>query len=114
MDADRFQRIAKALADPRRFEILETIAASGDEMCCGSVVECFPVAQATVSHHLRELTHAGLIDTRTEGQFKYLRARPEALIEYIEELARRVGLDPPGQTPRLKRSSRKRAARARA
>ena len=111
MDAAHFQRVAKALSDPRRFEILQTIAASGDEMCCGSVVECFPVAQATVSHHLKELTHAGLIETRTEGQFKYLRARPEVLTDYIFELSRRLGL-PKGQTLKLKSGSRRKAARA--
>jgi ArsR family transcriptional regulator len=91
MDAVHFQRIAKALADPRRFEILEVIARAGDELCCGSVVECFPVAQATVSHHLKELTGAGLIETRAEGQFKYLRARPDVLTEYINELQHRIG-----------------------
>lgn len=91
MDVNQFQRIAKALADPRRFEILEVIAA-GEEMCCGEVVEKFPVAQATVSHHIKELADAGLIETRAEGQFKYLRARPEVLTEYVEQLARRVGL----------------------
>ena len=91
MDTVHFQRIAKALADPRRFEILEVIAGAGDELCCGSVVECFPVAQATVSHHLKELTSAGLIETRAEGQFKYLRARPDVLTEYINELQRRIG-----------------------
>jgi ArsR family transcriptional regulator, arsenate/arsenite/antimonite-responsive transcriptional repressor len=111
MDAAHFQRIAKALADPRRFEILQTIAASGDEMCCGSVVECFPVAQATVSHHLKELTHAGLIETRTEGQFKYLRACPDVLTEYLDELSRRLGLQR-GQTPKQKSASRRKAARA--
>jgi ArsR family transcriptional regulator len=91
VDVTQFQRIAKALADPRRFEILEVIAAAGEEMCCGAVVECFPVAQATVSHHLKELTDAGLIETRAEGQFKLLRARPEVLAEYVGELQRRVG-----------------------
>ena len=112
MDAAHFQRVAKALSDPRRFEILETIAASGDEMCCGSVAECFPVAQATVSHHLKELTHAGLIETRTEGQFKYLRARADVLAEYMHELSRRLGL---GRklSPKLKSSRRlRKAARA--
>lgn len=91
VDVTQFQRIAKALADPRRFEILEVIASAGDEMCCGDVVGCFEVAQATVSHHLKELTEAGLIETRAEGQFKLLRARPEVLAEYIGELQRRVG-----------------------
>ena len=110
MDANQFQRISKALADPRRFEILEKIAASG-ELCCGDVADCFPVAQATVSHHLKELTDAGLIDTRSEGQFKYLRARPEALAEYVEQLNRRVGS---GRKPANKASgtSRKRSAKA--
>jgi len=91
MKTNQFQRIAKALADPRRFEILEVIAAGG-EMCCGDVVDCSPVAQATVSHHLKELTDAGLIETRCDGQFKYLRAQPEVLIEYIEQLSTRVGV----------------------
>jgi ArsR family transcriptional regulator, arsenate/arsenite/antimonite-responsive transcriptional repressor len=91
MDKQQFQRIAKALADPRRFEIFEVITTAG-EMCCGEVVECFPVAQATVSHHLKELTDAGLVETRAEGQFKYLRARPEVLAEYIEQLASRGGI----------------------
>lgn len=96
MDVTQFQRIAKALADPRRFEILEVIASAGDEMCCGAVVDCFPVAQATVSHHLKELTDAGLVETRAEGQFKLLRARPEVLAAYVSELQRRIGT-PPGK-----------------
>jgi ArsR family transcriptional regulator len=91
MDAAQFQRIAKALADPRRFEILEVIASAGDEMCCGAVVDCFSVAQATVSHHLKELTDAGLVETRSHGQFKYLRARPDVLAEYATQLQRRIG-----------------------
>lgn len=106
MDVTQFQRIAKALADPRRFEILEVIASAGDEMCCGAVVDCFPVAQATVSHHLKELTDAGLVETRAEGQFKLLRARPEVLAEYVSELQRRIG------TPKGKERSPKRNATA--
>lgn len=97
MNASQFQRIAKALADPRRFEILETIAAAGAEMCCGEVVCKFPVAQATVSHHLKELTEAGLVEARNEGQFKRLRARPDVLAEYIVQLQQRVGLKQGGR-----------------
>lgn len=109
MDANQFQRISKALADPRRFEILEKIAASG-ELCCGDVAECFPVAQATVSHHLKELTDAGLIETRSEGQFKYLRARPEALAAYVEQLNSRVGIQ--RKATNKASGSRKRSAKA--
>ena len=92
MDATQFQRIAKALADPRRFEIFEEMAASTDELACGRIVERFPVAQATVSHHIKELSDAGLIEIRPEGQFRYCRARPDVLEEYIAELRRRAGI----------------------
>ena len=92
MDPRRFQRIAKALADPRRFEIFQEMAASKDEHACGRIVERFPVTQATVSHHLKELTDAGLIEIRPEGQFRYCWARLDVLEEYIQELRDRSGL----------------------
>jgi len=92
MEPSRFHRIAKALADPRRFEIFEEMAASADELACGRIVERFPVTQATISHHLKELNDAGLIEIRPEGQFRYCRARLDVLEEYIQELQRRAGL----------------------
>lgn len=92
MEAAQFHRIAKALADPRRFEVFEKIAQAGDEMCCGEVAECFPVSQATISHHLKELADAGLIEARAAGQFKLFRARADVLAAYIEELQRRARL----------------------
>src|SRR2546426_10672840 len=92
MDPNQLQPIAKALADPRRFEIFEEMAASADELACGRIVERFPVTQATVSHHQKELTDAGLIKIPPEGQFRYCRARLDVLKEYIQELQRRSGL----------------------
>jgi ArsR family transcriptional regulator, arsenate/arsenite/antimonite-responsive transcriptional repressor len=92
MDAIQFQRIAKALADPRRFEIFEEMAGATDELSCGRIVARFPVAQATVSHHIKELADAGLIEIRPEGQFRYCRARTDVLEAYVSELRRRAGL----------------------
>src|SRR6266705_3377160 len=103
MDPNQFQRIAKALADPRRFEIFEEMAASADELACGRIVERFPVTQATVSHHLKELTDAGLIEIRPEGQFRYCKARLDVLTGYIQELERRAGIS---QKARGKKNSR--------
>jgi len=105
MDPNRFQRIAKALADPRRFEIFEEMAASSDELACGRIVERFPVTQATISHHLKELNDAGLIEIRPEGQFRYCRARLDVLAEYIQELQRRSGLTRKSRA-NLKRNNR--------
>jgi ArsR family transcriptional regulator, arsenate/arsenite/antimonite-responsive transcriptional repressor len=80
---DQFNRIAKALADPRRFQILERIAACGDAPCQELCAE-FPVTQPTMSHHLRELSSAGLVEARREGQFAHYRFRRDVLDEYIE------------------------------
>jgi ArsR family transcriptional regulator len=92
MDARKFQRIAKALADPRRFEIFEEMAGAENELSCGKIVARSAIAQPTVSHHIKELADAGLIEIRPEGQFRYCRARTDVLAEYIAELERRAGL----------------------
>ncbi len=84
------ERIAKALADARRFEILEAISAAG-ELSCKALVERFPIAQATVSHHLKELLIAGLVEVRQEGQCRYYRVRQGTLDRYLDEIRSRVG-----------------------
>lgn len=89
MDYDQFTRIAKALADQRRFEILKAISETR-EMSCGAIAERFPVGQSTVSHHLKLLLDAGLVSVRREGQHGYFSAMPEVLEEYVEELRKRV------------------------
>src|SRR5437764_8171854 len=91
VDAEQFQRIAKALADPRRFEILEHIAQQA-EVGCQRLCGCFPVRQATISHHLKELASAGLVESRRDGQFVYYRTRPAVLDSYMAELRRRMAV----------------------
>lgn len=89
MDALQFTRIAKALADPRRFELLEMIAAA-DEVACKRMVEAFPVSQATISHHLKELATAGLIEARRDGQCGHYHVLPGVMDAYLAELERRL------------------------
>jgi len=59
--------VFKALADPTRREILELLA-QGD-LTAGEIAERFPVAFASVSHHLGVLKDAGLVASEREGQF---------------------------------------------
>jgi ArsR family transcriptional regulator len=89
VDAAQFQRIGKALADPRRFELLEAIAGEPD-LTCQRLCERFPVSQATISHHLKELATAGLVEARRDGQFVHYRACPGVVRAYALELQRRV------------------------
>ena len=86
----QFERIAKALADPRRVAVLEAIARE-DRCACQDLREQFPISKATMSHHIKELVRAGLIEARREGQFLHCQVRPEAMEAYATELLRRVG-----------------------
>ena len=54
--------ILKALADPRRFELLERIAKAGCPLGCTQVRAALPISAATLSHHIEELETAGLIE----------------------------------------------------
>lgn len=90
MEAQEFNRIAKALADPRRMEILELIAKDG-KLHCSGIVDQVPVSQPTVSHHIKELVNAGLLDANQEGQCHYMKVRTQVVKSYADELVRRLG-----------------------
>ena len=81
-----FRLIAKALADPRRYEILQHIARQPSCLGCADLLASFPITPATLSHHLKELETAGLIESHREGKFmraKFLRDTWDA---YLAEL----------------------------
>ena len=67
--------ILKALADPRRFELLERIAKAGCPLGCSQALAALPISAATLSHHMKELEHAGLITITREGKFAHLAIR---------------------------------------
>ncbi len=85
MNTDQLTKIAQALSDPTRLRIFEAIAAK-KEVNCSEIVSQYDLAPGTVSHHLKTLSEAGLIESRRDGQFIYNRAIPETLKEYAEEL----------------------------
>ncbi len=89
MDRDQFQRIAKALADPRRLAILERIGAR-EEIACAALCEKSPVSQATMSHHLKELVNAGLIKERRQAKFVFYRLQSKVWDRYLAEMRRRI------------------------
>jgi ArsR family transcriptional regulator len=71
--------ILKALADPRRYELLERIAKAGCPLGCAQALAALPISAATLSHHIKELETAGLIEVRREGKFAYLSLKPGIL-----------------------------------
>jgi ArsR family transcriptional regulator len=97
-------RIGRALADPTRLRVLRAVAARGD-LCCGDIARSLGVQPATVSHHLRVLGEAGLVETERAGQFVYVRAVRARLDAYCRALGTVV---PAG---RLRRPARPRGRR---
>ena len=87
MDRSELEKISKALADQTRLKIFEAISAN-DHMNCGDIVSMRGVTAATVSHHMKILSEAGLIACRRKGQFVYSESVPETIAAYTRELAK--------------------------
>jgi ArsR family transcriptional regulator, arsenate/arsenite/antimonite-responsive transcriptional repressor len=79
--------VTRAIGDPRRFEILQHIAATAC-MACSDLRKQFPISAATLSHHLKELESAGLIETEKRGKFVDAKFRPKVWKKYLAELKR--------------------------
>jgi ArsR family transcriptional regulator len=94
MDTGKIEKISKALADETRLRILEAISAKQD-LTCGELVTLRGVTPATISHHLKVLTDAQLVECRKEGQFVHSRTVPKTLAEYSAALARIAGNEKP-------------------
>lgn len=77
-DAARLAPMFKALGDPARLRMVSMIAAA-DELCVCEITPAFELSSATISHHLKTLREAGLVDGERRGTFVYYRIRPEAL-----------------------------------
>jgi ArsR family transcriptional regulator, arsenate/arsenite/antimonite-responsive transcriptional repressor len=78
--AAHLARLLKALADPTRLRLVSLFAArDGGEACVCDLTGAFDLSQPTISHHLKVLHEAGLLDRDKRGVWVYYRARTEAL-----------------------------------
>ena len=83
MSADQAERVTpllKALADPVRLRLMSMVLShEGGEACVCDLTPAFDLSQPTISHHLKVLHEAGLLDREKRGVWVYYQARPEAM-----------------------------------
>jgi len=83
----QLHRISKALADPMRYRILSRIAGE-DELACTDLRCALPITPATLSHHIKELSQAGLIDVRKNSKFMHMKLRKGLWKDYLATLSK--------------------------
>lgn len=79
MQDDHLANMLRALGHPVRLNILRILAERQKNCCCADVTECLPLAQSTVSQHIKVLLEAGLIECRAQGTKNCYVVRPDAL-----------------------------------
>jgi ArsR family transcriptional regulator len=77
-EAEATAALFRSLADPARVRIVNVLATSTDAVCVCELTEPLGLSQPTVSHHLKKLVDAGLLDREQRGKWAYFSLRPEA------------------------------------
>jgi ArsR family transcriptional regulator len=91
--------VLKALADPVRLRLVSIIAAAPTgEVCACDLPGLLGRSQPTVSHHLSQLVHAGLIDREQRGKWAWFRLRPDSLAAVRAALGEGAGASAPAVT----------------
>jgi ArsR family transcriptional regulator len=91
--AEQIAPLLKALADPVRLRLMSLVAShEGGEACVCDLNDAFELSQPTISHHMKVLYEAGLVERDKRGVWVYYRARPQALAA----LGALIGCSPPG------------------
>lgn len=85
-EAERLARVAKALGDPIRLQLVDVLRKHAGKVCVCELTPLFDVGQPTVSHHLRVLRDAGIVDCERPGLWAYYYVLPDALEEFTRWL----------------------------
>lgn len=87
-EAERMARIAKALGDPVRLQLVDVLRKHAGKVCVCELVPLFDLSQPTVSHHLKVLREAGIVGSERQGLWAYYYVNADALREVSAWLTR--------------------------
>ena len=79
--AERVAAVAKALGDPVRLQLVDVLRKHAGKVCVCELVPLFDLSQPTVSHHLKVLREAGIVDSERQGLWAYYYVTPDSLKE---------------------------------
>jgi ArsR family transcriptional regulator, arsenate/arsenite/antimonite-responsive transcriptional repressor len=79
--AIRMANVAKALGDPIRLQLVDVLNKHAGKVCVCELVPLFDVSQPTLSHHLKKLREAGIVDSERQGLWAYYYVIPDSLEE---------------------------------
>jgi ArsR family transcriptional regulator len=80
-EALRMADVAKALGDPVRLQLVDVLRKHAGKVCVCELVPLFDISQPTLSHHLKKLREAGIVDSERRGLWAYYYVIPDALKE---------------------------------
>lgn len=78
-EAKRLAVVAKALADPIRLQLVDVLRRRNGDVCVCELQPLFEISQPTLSHHLKKLRDAGIVDVERSGVWAFYRVKPDAL-----------------------------------
>jgi ArsR family transcriptional regulator len=81
LQAERMAVIAKAVGDPIRLQLVDVLRTHAGKVCVCELVPRFDISQPTLSHHLKKLRQAGIVDSERRGLWANYYVRPDALEE---------------------------------
>ena len=79
--AERMAAIAKALGDPVRLQLVDVLRKHAGKVCVCELLPLFEISQPTLSHHLKKLREAGIVDSERQGLWAYYYVLPDAMKE---------------------------------
>ena len=84
--AERMAEIAKALGDPVRLQLVDVLRKNAGKVCVCELLPLFDISQPTLSHHLKKLREAGIVDSERMGLWSFYYVKPEAAKELAQWL----------------------------